>query len=347
MIKLLLLVSVQAAFYLSSTKPASCPPGTYRQPDNYNCFDYCPTGYTPNLTTSACTGTNKEVLHYTFNIPKASVVDSASSIPLDTTGSSAPSSVKNGGKIFNGSTYLQMPGPPSERLSTSFAMMFWVSMSSLTTDIMTFFSKKVSPRQNSQYNDDLTFALSKTNLFFLAESYNQNWIASNSVTFTKWNKVHITVTYNAPNTNLKIYINSYQENFTLLNLYFKEDTSTINWLGRRQSSAASNYQWFNGMIYEFVVYNYAAPYVSSSSASLTLCKSNQFDVSGVCTDCVNCVTCVRTTDCNLCADSMCQVCNDFSKGTCTQCLAGATLSSGACTCPSGQYKIANKCTSKD
>jgi hypothetical protein len=122
------------------------------------------------------------VLHYTLNSPKASVVDSASSIPLDTTGSSAPYSVKNGGKSFNGSTYLQMPGPPSVRLSTSFAMTFWVSMSSLTTDIMAFFSKKVSPRQNSQYNDDLTFGLSKTNLFILAESYNLNWLASNPVT---------------------------------------------------------------------------------------------------------------------------------------------------------------------
>jgi hypothetical protein len=110
MIKLLLLVSVQAAFYPSSTKPASCPSGTYRQPDNYNCFDYCPTGYTPNLTTSACTGTLKKVLHYNFYTPKASVVDSASSIPLDTTGSSAPYSVKYGGMVFKGSTYFQMPG---------------------------------------------------------------------------------------------------------------------------------------------------------------------------------------------------------------------------------------------
>jgi hypothetical protein len=114
------------------------------------------------------------------------------------------------------------------------------------------------------------------------------------------------VTSNAPNTDLKVYINSYQENFTLLNLYFKEDTSTINWLGRRQSNAASTNQWFRGMIYEFVVYNFAAPYVSISSVTFTQCKSNQFDVSGVCTDCVNCVTCVRTTDSNLCADSLCR-----------------------------------------
>jgi hypothetical protein len=213
--------------------------------------------------------------------------------------------------------------------------------------MMAFFSKKVSTRQNSQYNDDLTFALSKTNFYFLAESYNTSWLSSDQIPFKKWNKVHITLTSNAPNTELKIYINDFSQAFTLTNMYFYEDTTTVNWLGRRQSNADSDCQWFNGMIYEFVVYNYAAPYASSSSASLTLCKSNQFDVSGVCTDCVNCVTCVRTTDCNLCADSMCQVCNDFSKGTCTQCLAGATLNSGSCACPSGQYKINNKCSSKD
>jgi hypothetical protein len=344
MIWLLSLVSVQAAVYKSSSRHDSC----YRQPDNYNCFDYCPTGYTADAATSTCTGTQQEVLHYTFNSPEATVVDSASSIPLDTTGSSAPYSVKNGGKYFNGSTYLQMPGPSSVRLSTSFAMTFWVSMSSTPTNMMAFFSKKVSTRQNSQYNDYLTFAFGKNSFCFRAETYRSYWMCFSSfIPFTKWNKVHITVTSNAPNTNLRVYINDVSDSLTMANMYIYEDSTTVNWLGRRQSSAVSDYQWFNGMIYEFVVYNYAAPYASSSSASLTLCKSNQFDVSGVCTDCVNCVTCVRTTDCNLCADSMCQVCNDFSKGTCTQCLAGATLNSGSCACPSGQYKINNKCSSKD
>jgi hypothetical protein len=287
------------------------------------------------------------VLHYTFNTPKALMIDSVSSIPLDTTGSSAPYSVKDGGKYCNGALFLQMPGPQDVRQSTSFAMTFWVRVLSSTTDIMAFFSKKVSTMQNSQYNDDLTFGLNKSNFFILAESYNSKWLATDDVTtyFAKWNKVHISVAYNAPNTNIKVSINGFSETFTLQNLYFKEDTSTVNWLCRRQSSAASTNQWFNGMIYEFIIYNYAAPYASSSSASYTQCKSNQFD--SVCTDCVNCVTCVRTTDCGLCADSMCSVCNDFSKGSCTLCLPGATLSSGACTCPSGQYKLNNKCSSKD
>jgi hypothetical protein len=347
MIWLLTFVPVQAAFFTSSTRLASCSSGTFRQPDNYNCFDYCPTGYTADAATSTCTGTQQEVLRYTFNTPKASVVDSASSIPLDTTGSSAPYSVLNGGKYFNGALYMQMPGASSVRLGSSFAMTFWVSMSSSTTNIMSFFSKKVSPRQNSRYNDDMTFALSKTYFYFAAQSYSLYWLYSDPIPFTKWNKVHITLTSNAPNTELKFYINNVSDALTMTNKYFYEDSTTVNWLGRRQSSAVSYNQWFYGMIYEFVVYNFAAPYVRSSSASLTLCKSNQFDVSGVCTDCVNCVTCVRTTDCNLCADSMCSACNDFSIGTCTQCIAGATLNSGVCACPSGQYKINNSCSSKD
>jgi hypothetical protein len=347
MIWLLTLVPIQATFFTTPTRLASCNSGTYRQPDNNNCFDYCPTGYTADAATSTCTGAQQEVLHYTFNTPKATVVDSASAIPLTTTGSSAPYSVKDGGKYFNGSVYLQMPGTSSVRLGSSFAMTFWVSMSTSTTNIMAFFSKKVRTRQNSRYKDDLTFALSKTYFYFAAESYSLYWLYSDPISFTRWNKVHITLTSKARDTELKFYINDVSDALTLTGRYFSEDTTTVNWLGRRQRNAVSYNQWFNGMIYEFIVYNYAAPNISSSSASLTSCRSTQFASTGVCTSCVNCVTCVRTTDCGLCADSMCQDCNDFSASSCTLCHAGATLTSGACACPSGEYKLGGTCNSED
>lgn len=345
MIWLFQLVSVHAAFINSISKSSTCATGTYRQPDDYYCFDYCPTGYTADSTSNTCVGSQKEVLHYTFNTLKDTVPDSASSFDLNVAGTTAPYSVKDGGKYFNGSKYLQIPS--GVRFGTAFSIELWVSMALTSSNIMAFYSKKVRPTQNSNYQDDLTFALSKSYVYFAAESFSLYWLYSDSITFKKWNKVQISVDSFPPNTDVKFYVNDYSDVLTMQNRYFYEDATTVTWLGRRQRTSGSYNKWFNGMIYEFSASNFAKAFGQTTNASLTVCEYYQFNTSGVCSNCVSCTTCVRKSDCNLCADSMCAQCNDYAEGSCTNCLSPAVFASGVCNCPSGQYKYAGKCLSKD
>jgi hypothetical protein len=74
-------------------------------------------------------------------------------------------------------------------------------------------------------------------------------------------------------------------------------------------------------------------HTNPAGACLSTCAFNQYnDDAGVCSDCdTNCKDgCLRSGNCRICQDSLCEICSDFD--TCDECIENAATYMGACSC---------------
>jgi hypothetical protein len=100
--------------------------------------------------------------------------------------------------------------------------------------------------------------------------------------------------------------------------------------------------YYNGFMYSFTLWQSA---ISDFSTEYNVCGSGQantclwscgigtyFDGSRYSPCNSSCISgCYRGSDCNLCASPLCSNCSSIA-GSCTSCVAGATLSNGLCSC---------------
>ena len=123
---------------------------------------------------------------------------------------------------------------------------------------------------------------------------------------------------------------------TIGNDFYSDNTSSIFVIGSIKNSG------FYGFLYSLEIYNQYLLLGSFSTVCngclnclttgvcLGNCNLTQINSSNVCTNCLESCSygCVRSTDCNLCADSLCGVCNNFT-AVCSQCYSNAYLNTTA------------------
>ena len=128
--------------------------------------------------------------------------------------------------------------------------------------------------------------------------------------------------------------------------YLEDDSSTFK-IGADSGNS------FIGFLWSLKVYNVASK--AGEDYPMTACPSDPSCASNcpidkypdaLCSECdVSCVNgCVRSTDCNLCFDELCYICNTFGD-TCTGCVTNAEVDpdTGDCECKEGFYQVYDKC----
>ena len=311
---------------------SSCNPSAYLLAQV--CVDVCPLGYAAYY--GDCLANAGPFLNVTFNQIQDRVIDSIQGIafgsgidnsfyPSGT--SSDPIPAKQRGYYFTGTSYM---ASQSIILPYNFTMVFYIKqMQAGTLLSKSALSIGTSGGVTLSINSMLTAgfaAITSTNWMVIAFNLSTSFDGTTTVSLS----------YPPGSAKSKITANA----------IFMDYSSPLI-LGDPSTS-------FLGFIYQFVMYTYPQ---STSTLSISTCSSstkqscvwncdiNQYLSASTCTQCsTSCSSgCVRSTDCDLCADSLCSICSNFT-AICTTCTANASLiSSNTCACNIGFYETAYKC----
>ncbi|CAG9321664.1 unnamed protein product [Blepharisma stoltei] len=342
---------------------SSCKSGYYLNPENL-CLYLCPMGYAKQSDgTCLQTAANSMVLHYLLNKLANTFADNVSGLLayMGSTdsylGPNDPQPVYQSGFYFSGNSYLKLPPNSADSkeviLGNNHSLLFWVRPTSLANDSI-IFSKENASQVHSGFK-----ILSTGKLHVNYEVYDdlsgtaENMISeAGNINLNAWYNIIIVFSWTSHTNQISLYINGVAQAINNLiayqNTFFMDIPSDSFIVG---GSNIENY-FFNGFIFEMVLYNYA---ISSSIAAglikttclcpacgdfgnecLRSCSYLQYynNATSSCTDCDSSCTngCVRNGDCSMSVDLLCAAEIGFQPSECTSCVAGATGAGTTCAC---------------
>ena len=317
------------------------------------CTTSCPTGYTSDSTLRTCTKASTPVLDLTLT----SITDQISvSSLVFTTGEDTsfypsykttdPYAAKYRGYYFTGTSYMQ--GPPNSASSAyfdlpgKFTIVVWVKP--ITAGVIFSF-------QDAGDTECLTLEIVSgafKSTIFLNSGYT---LTGNNADLKGWNFVGLTGSVSAtPAYQVKLTVNSSESASGDLDTVGFDKKNRFFTIGCKRSAAGFT-SYFQGFLYQIQVFGGVVDLttvVSSSCSGCTVCP-----LSGGClpncnigfyydgSKCVVCKAscsakgCVRfDTSCNLCSDTLCDICFGYDS-VCDTCKSGSTLISNVCTCSTG------------
>ena len=329
----------------------TCATGFYLQPQNTRrCLVTCPTGYI--ASGSSCVGGNAVVLDFKLETITPTLAGigtttglngaSISYFPPNFEGTD-PIPSKERGYYFSGAQYIQLPPLPGSTgdpllFPASFTFSAWIRPQG--SGLRTLFSKKTPT------TDIFTLRVGTAGTLELKiGSPVTTYAHTRALTLDIWLFVGVAVAYDsaAVQTTLTFYYDSVLHATSYVGSFVVLDTS---WTAAQTIGCSGTFgDYYSGFIWRVKVSNYLAndpisDYQSPSQPAgtsylLSPCPFNRTP------NCLLCLPacpngCVRSTDCSLCADSLCDVCSAFTTVSCTTCVPSAT-DLPPCTCPLHWY----------
>ena len=328
------------------------------------CLESCPTGFSVNG--NKCEASQKQVFSIELDKKiRGRVVDSVSGNVEVVTGLTTvfypyydwndPYAGKDRGYYFNGaSSYMAILEQSDAGKVLSFSPSFTVALWIYPVSAGVLISKQVSGSVWLQVEiaSDLAVGV-KVRLQQVASV--QTSVSSEKVIKNTWNYVGLFIRAEDDTSSvLSFFVNSVQEDEAYLGLtpfvdVFSSFTFTI---GANYNSSYMLNGFFTGYIHSIAVWNYdydVLKEVKTSCSGCSICPKNGVCLptcslnkylSSTCKDCKSPCTkgCVRSEDCNLCSDRLCELCDDYTSTGCTKCVDGAEFDSDVCKCVNSTAK---------
>ena len=310
----------------------------------------CPTGY--SNSTGSCVLNSTTAFSVTFNILQGIIYDSYNSIPVITGSSEAfypdydyddPIATYLQGFYFNGySSVLRLPQfsiytGPELVLGPTWTLEMWIMP--ISTSGCLFSSQSLNGTL-------LLFCYNETD-FLSSVNLTQSPLNTNSFPLTlslnTWQILRIILSFSVPN-RFYVYVNNYLwVNFALSGVIFPNYCTKVGY-----SIGATPTSFYQGFIFEISIYAQVAPpsrFLQSSECAVAYqgqclpeCAVSQYWVGPGLTACSSCQqeckSCRSGDTCNLCHDSVCYRCSNYTGGSCSQCITNST-NLDQCTCEGG------------
>lgn len=268
--------------------------------------------------------------------------------------SSDPRPSEHRGAYFPGSAYIQLPPAPNTSgsplmFSDSVSFSAWIRPQAVGFQVLF--------RKTSDPFTTLMISLSATNSLQIdSYAYPQNVQQQLSITgapavpLDQWTFAACSLSYESglSKTRTRIYYDGAEvymslDTFRLMDLY----STALQGIGANNG----NTDFYTGFIWRMTIYpdvrTFAADIVSSGCpAGLSYCLSlapitQTYTGDNCLPSCVD--GCVRTSDCNLCQDVLCENCSPSE--TCSQCISNAEVVGATCACSQGYFNnaVLNAC----
>ncbi|CAG9326438.1 unnamed protein product [Blepharisma stoltei] len=196
------------------------------------------------------------------------------------------------------------------------------------------------------YKQDRLVLKSNGQLQIVLEDPSQtaNTMTTSALSMSGWNYLSISINYTSSSTSVTVYLNNIVKSSIIYTAYLFRDAVYHTMIIGKSTSLL-----FSGFIYEFTLWNYAVADFSAKtnnlcginkgSSCLWSCNFNQYhDSLSGCNSCNSCTEgCRNSENCNVCYDSLCEICSDFNEGSCVKCISNSNLISGGCFCDPSCY----------
>ena len=329
------------------------------------CLDSCPTGYT--ASSGECTGTSGLIFNIKLDkLISGSVADTVNGDITVTTGPTSefypyyddedPYAGKDRGYYYNGySSYMEIASSSSNDeqlvLSPEFSISFWVYpvdsgvIFTKQSGTSTFVKIEILDSKYVQVSAQLSGASSLSIV-----------LSANQVVINDWNFVGVTCSLSDDIvTSITVQVNNQRKSQEIgVGAYVDPTSSYTAILGAEYNSSGLLSNYFTGYINSVSVWNTdedlksqvltsctgGCSYCPNSGTCLPDCSVKQYYSSSSCSSCSSKCDkgCVRSEDCNLCSDRLCELCSDYTSSGCTKCVDGAEMVSSVCECITGSPK---------
>ena len=256
------------------------------------------------------------------------------------------------GYYFRGSSFIEFSQNSEGEylvLPPMFTMLLWIRPQSDGTLIA-----KQDPSDYS--NKPFSLSLNSNRVRATAALTNGNSYTktcSNQLSYGNWHYLVVKLMMDSQgNSKISIETEETEESLQLAVSYFQD--KKLPWILGAEYSLPAKDNFYTGFIRSVKIWQSLQSDMSQevSSACSGGCSACLADGECIpncnidqktpeCLDCPSCpgtLSCVSTATCNLCKDSICEVCEDYSATGCTQCKSDSSFSSsGFCECNSGFY----------
>ena len=306
------------------------------------CISQCPSGYSYNSATQACTFIGGFVFVFIpyNNITLANsstfIFESNNINTYPIFSNNNPIPVYNRGYYFTSNSSIISN---EYIIAPYFSIAVWIRFIS---------DGDVYAKQNN-WTNKMSFSHKVNFIFSINTLFDSGIINSTkAINIHSWQYIQMLCHFDT--TNLcsvchMLYNKIYTRTLFIYNDFF-DDNSTNSFI-----IGSNNATGFTGFLYSIEVYNLnkvlsmfstsciGSAYCPSSTVTLGLCNITQLESScGLCNQ--SCTYgCVRSTDCKLCQDPLCNACDTFNS-SCNSCGANSALVNNVCVCNNG-YTINN------
>lgn len=258
------------------------------------------------------------------------------------------------GAYFSGISYVQLPPAPDTSgptvvFTNSVSVSIWIRMQELVYQKI---YEKMSMTDGIQtLSFQLTLSgsiLIEANSLFQLTPQSVFILPAPTVPLDQWTFVAFSFSYDSGlgETLTKVFFNGVQVDTNLF---------TFTWSDIYETSAhilggGYGVNYFKGFIWRFTIYPYVRTFetdIASAGcpAGLSYCLSSASQVQTYTGE--NCllscpIGCLRSSDCSLCGDVLCEVCASFE--ACFRCIPNAAVVAGTCTCAQGYFYVASSNT---